>query len=340
MDTDESRFLEDFNINNNADAIDADTVNDIDVDPTSVVDPIISDPAAVVTRTRVPQIKLTSERLLCQKGLPFIMKNAPKRIRISKRKSNYDNLSNIVQFYQLWAHELFPKARFKDFIKLTHDLGKTDRQLREYRLDLLCSQLGLPTSKEMYQENNSNDNIIPEETNNESDLNQTLKFQNAEHTTSINTNPVLSYNLNTNQSSPIINQTPSTTNSEEQEDELYIISKTNKSTYAQQNSSSTSFNTDDKNRENQNQQRGSVSGTPARIQIVNNAELNLPNSKGLSATKKASFSELEDLEKELLFESNSKLSLNNEADVLEQQQYNDNYEDDEDAMREMEQFDM
>ncbi|QLQ80135.1 hypothetical protein HG537_0D01360 [Torulaspora globosa] len=109
----------------------------------TLVDPTLVDPTAVVgsLRRRRPQVKLTAERLLGERGLPYVMKQAPKAIRISKRRNEHDNLSHIIQFYQLWAHDLFPKARFDDFIKLCHSLGKSDKELREYRKNLYRSEM-------------------------------------------------------------------------------------------------------------------------------------------------------------------------------------------------------
>ncbi|CAB4256929.1 similar to Saccharomyces cerevisiae YMR048W CSM3 Replication fork associated factor, required for stable replication fork pausing [Maudiozyma barnettii] len=115
----------------------------IQQDPT-VLDPTVLDPTVIATKTRRPQVKLTSEKLLSDPGLPFVMKHAPKRIRIStSRKSAQRNLSNIVQFYQLWAHNLFPKAKFRDFIKLCETLGKTDKSLKEYRANLYREDMGI-----------------------------------------------------------------------------------------------------------------------------------------------------------------------------------------------------
>lgn len=107
-----------------------------------IVDPTVADPTVTAPlKRRKPQVKLTAERLLGEKGLPYVMKHAPKRIRISKRRSAHDNLSQIVQFYQLWAHELYPKARFNDFVKLCQSLGKSDKLLREYRRNLYREEL-------------------------------------------------------------------------------------------------------------------------------------------------------------------------------------------------------
>ncbi|SCU96506.1 LANO_0E13674g1_1 [Lachancea nothofagi CBS 11611] len=113
------------------------------INSTGLDDAQLQDPTAIVTTTRRPQVKLTAEKLLLPKGLPKIMKEAPKRIRISKRRSSYDNLAHFLQYYQLWAHELFPKAKFHDFVALSRALGKSDRELREYRIELLRQELGI-----------------------------------------------------------------------------------------------------------------------------------------------------------------------------------------------------
>ncbi|XDT39981.1 Replication Fork Protection Component Swi3 [Nakaseomyces glabratus] len=106
-------------------------------DPTMIND----DPTAVNAKVRRPQVKLTAERLLSPNGLPYVMKHAPKRVRISKSRSTYENLEHIIQFYQLWAHELFPKAKFKDFVRLCNSLGKTDADLRNYRTELFRADM-------------------------------------------------------------------------------------------------------------------------------------------------------------------------------------------------------
>lgn len=133
------------------DAWPEDRGNDLMQDPTDVsgvadptlVDPTITDPTVTdELRTRRVQVKLTSKRLISDKGLPWVLKNGPKRIRISRRKrSVYDNLEHILQFYQLWAHELYPKAKFKDFTKLCQTLGKNDKLLRQFREEVFRKEM-------------------------------------------------------------------------------------------------------------------------------------------------------------------------------------------------------
>ncbi|CUS22262.1 LAQU0S05e01376g1_1 [Lachancea quebecensis] len=108
----------------------------------------LQDPTAIAARARRPQVKLTAEKLCSAKGLPAIMKHAPRRLRISKRRSSYDNLCHLLQFYQLWAHDLYPKAKFHDFVALCRNLGKTDPQLREYRIELLRQELEMGSEPE------------------------------------------------------------------------------------------------------------------------------------------------------------------------------------------------
>ncbi|SCU91272.1 LAMI_0E05314g1_1 [Lachancea mirantina] len=117
------------------------------LDPTAIQgatfdgeDPL-RDPTVVTTTRRRPQVKLTSEKLLSARGLPHVAKHAPKHARISSRKSAYENLCHFLQFYQLWAHDLYPKAKFRDFVSLCDTLGRTDRPLREYRLQLLQAEM-------------------------------------------------------------------------------------------------------------------------------------------------------------------------------------------------------
>ncbi|CCE62403.1 hypothetical protein TPHA_0C02500 [Tetrapisispora phaffii CBS 4417] len=132
-------------------------------DPTAV-DSTMNDPTAVVTKKRKPIVKLTAERLLSDNGLPYVMKNARKRIHISKNKSPCDNFNNILLFYQLWAHNLYPKAKFKDFIKLAQGLGKSDKILREYRSALFRKEMGLIDDDELNRLVNflqNNDEVIP-----------------------------------------------------------------------------------------------------------------------------------------------------------------------------------
>lgn len=116
----------------------------IEETPQLRTEPPAFDPTAVITTKRRVQVKLTGDKMMDpERGLPHLMKIGKKRLHISKNKSSYENLSNIVQVYQLWAHQLYPKAKFNDFIKLSQQLGKSDKTLREYRGNVIRQELGL-----------------------------------------------------------------------------------------------------------------------------------------------------------------------------------------------------
>lgn len=120
-------------------------------DPT-MIDPTAVDPTEVAVKVRRPQVKLTAEKLMGPKGLPYVMKKAPKMIHISsKRKHAHDNLSKIIMFYHVWAHSLFPKAKFRDFVKLCNTLGKSDSVLRQYRMNLFRADMGIDPVDESTQ---------------------------------------------------------------------------------------------------------------------------------------------------------------------------------------------
>ncbi|CEP62778.1 Csm3p LALA0_S06e03598g [Lachancea lanzarotensis] len=136
------------------------------LDPTAINstgfdDTPLPDPTEVSTRTRRPQVKLTAEKLLSSGGLPKIMKEAPKKTRFSSRKSSYDNLTHFLQFYQLWANDLFPKAKFHDFVTICRTLGKTDKELRNYRIELVRRELGISSVDEPGMESEAQSETLP-----------------------------------------------------------------------------------------------------------------------------------------------------------------------------------
>lgn len=113
--------------------------------------------------TRAKIAKIDNERIFeKQKGLNYIIKNHhkvsksikrndktlakklsqnPQYSSAKKRQAKFDNefenLSSVLQFYQLWCHGIFPKARFKDCLHLVRVLGSKSSQLKLYRRDLL-----------------------------------------------------------------------------------------------------------------------------------------------------------------------------------------------------------
>ncbi|KAK3822953.1 MAG: replication fork protection component Swi3-domain-containing protein [Benniella sp.] len=96
------------------------------------------DLAAVnVTKKRFKPVTLDTERLLSDVGLPLLMSHG-KRFKIrSKYKNNVEknanakqNLADLMRLYQTWAHNLFPKSTFKDFITLAESRCAKDKHIR------------------------------------------------------------------------------------------------------------------------------------------------------------------------------------------------------------------
>ncbi|EMG50706.1 CSM3 Chromosome segregation in meiosis protein 3 [Candida maltosa Xu316] len=111
-------------------------------------------------KTRAKLAKIDNQRIFSPNGLPYIVKNHGKllrtiqkndkkfysnsRTKISRNQKfehEYDNLSSVLQFYQLWCHGLFPKANFKDCIHMIRSLSSKSPQVRLYRRELIDIEL-------------------------------------------------------------------------------------------------------------------------------------------------------------------------------------------------------
>lgn len=112
------------------------------------------------TRAKVP--RLDNERILDKRtGVAYLIANHSKVTRTldrndkhfqkkyagkkipksAKFEHEYENLASVLQFYQLWCHGLFPKAKFKDCIHLLRALGGKPGQLKLYRRELIDIEL-------------------------------------------------------------------------------------------------------------------------------------------------------------------------------------------------------
>ncbi|RCK66663.1 Chromosome segregation in meiosis protein 3 [Candida viswanathii] len=111
-------------------------------------------------RTRAKIARMDNARIFSPNGLPYLVKNHSKLTRTiqkndkkfysnprssitksQKFEHEFDNLSSVLQFYQLWCHGLFPKANFKDCIGLVRSLNGKSAQLRLYRRELINAEL-------------------------------------------------------------------------------------------------------------------------------------------------------------------------------------------------------
>ncbi len=86
---------------------------------------------------------LNESHFLGIKGLSYIKKNQ-KQIRSKlNHKDDYKNLTNLLNFYQLWGHSIYPKANFKDFLDMTVKVGSKSKLLKRQRQDWLDQEMGV-----------------------------------------------------------------------------------------------------------------------------------------------------------------------------------------------------
>lgn len=121
---------------------------------------------AVKLNNRTKVAKIDNERIFnSQRGIGYVACNHHKVIKIIKKNDRHlnkklrssglchesirnmkcenelNNLSLILQFYQLWCHRLFPKARFKDCIQMLRGFSNRAGQLKLYRRDLIENEI-------------------------------------------------------------------------------------------------------------------------------------------------------------------------------------------------------
>ncbi|CAG8708148.1 17212_t:CDS:2, partial [Cetraspora pellucida] len=75
---------------------------------------------------RAPLPKLDADRLLGEDGLRKLLMKSHELV-IDKREDPEKNLRNLMTFYQIWAHEMFPSMKFRDVIAKTEKICKEER---------------------------------------------------------------------------------------------------------------------------------------------------------------------------------------------------------------------
>ncbi|KAF9934657.1 hypothetical protein FBU30_000981 [Linnemannia zychae] len=100
--------------------------------------PVEGDGAApTINKKRQKRIRLDAEKLLGPQGYPMLIAQG-KRFRIrdkyrtsaEKDSNSRKNLAELMIVYQTWAHNLFPKSTFRDFINEAESISKSDKQIK------------------------------------------------------------------------------------------------------------------------------------------------------------------------------------------------------------------
>ncbi|RKF58494.1 Chromosome segregation in meiosis protein 3 [Erysiphe neolycopersici] len=91
----------------------------------------IDDEIELTRKHRVPRVKLDEKLLLSPAGIPKLQLKA-KSFKFKGKGYEFSDISNLLNVYQLWLDDLFPKARFLDALALVEKLGhkKTIQAMR------------------------------------------------------------------------------------------------------------------------------------------------------------------------------------------------------------------
>ncbi|KAI5201191.1 Swi3-domain-containing protein [Aureobasidium subglaciale] len=89
--------------------------------------PVDIDEEVKVTKKRKPVAKLDEDRLLSQQGIPKLRKIAKDRIQIKGKGHEFSDMARLLNTYQLWLDDLFPKAKFMDGVSMIEKLGHKKR---------------------------------------------------------------------------------------------------------------------------------------------------------------------------------------------------------------------
>ncbi|KAF3901877.1 hypothetical protein ABW21_db0200453 [Orbilia brochopaga] len=76
-------------------------------------------------RKRKPVVKLTEDRLLGPDGIPYLQQHAAKKIKFKGKGHEIADLGRLLNFYQIWADNMYPKANFKDVLEIIEKLGSS-----------------------------------------------------------------------------------------------------------------------------------------------------------------------------------------------------------------------
>lgn len=116
---------------------------DSDEDGNQDADALGVDDEVVVKKRRVT-VKLDEDKLMSARGIPYLQAKVHSKLttRLRKKKgSELKDLDHMIQFYQLWAHALYPRANFEDFVHLARTTGKKPK-MRMFRRNWIAEEKG------------------------------------------------------------------------------------------------------------------------------------------------------------------------------------------------------
>ncbi|KAL4915151.1 replication fork protection component Swi3-domain-containing protein [Aspergillus aurantiobrunneus] len=100
-----------------------------------------------VAKKRQPVAKLDEHRLLTQAGIPKLRRSARKNLKLKGKGHEFSDLARLLNFYQLWLDDLFPRAKFADGLAIIERLGHS-RSLQTMRRAWIDEEKLKPTDDE------------------------------------------------------------------------------------------------------------------------------------------------------------------------------------------------
>nr|XP_046253073.1 TIMELESS-interacting protein [Scatophagus argus]XP_046253082.1 TIMELESS-interacting protein [Scatophagus argus] len=114
-------------------------------------------PAAKRKGVKRPQPKLDSHRLTSDRGLPAL-RTLFDDVRFRGKGHEAEDLQLLMQKMENWAHRLYPKLQFEDFIDKVEKLGKK----KEVQTCLKRIRLDMPLTHEDFMGNDGEEEAAPE----------------------------------------------------------------------------------------------------------------------------------------------------------------------------------
>ncbi|KAL5044423.1 hypothetical protein BDW71DRAFT_99214 [Aspergillus fruticulosus] len=119
-----------------------------------------------VAKKRQPVAKLDENRLLTQAGIPKLRRSAKKNLKFKGRGHEFSDLARLLNFYQLWLDDLFPRARFADGLAMIERLGHSRRlqTMRQIWIDEEKPESAVENTLGTLQTNPNDNNVTSNDT--------------------------------------------------------------------------------------------------------------------------------------------------------------------------------
>ncbi|EOD49130.1 Replication fork protection component Swi3 [Neofusicoccum parvum] len=85
------------------------------------------DEEVTVAKKRQPVAKLDETRLLSAAGIPRLRRISKEKLRFKGRGHEFSDVARLLNMYQLWLDDLYPRAKFADGLAIIEKLGHKKR---------------------------------------------------------------------------------------------------------------------------------------------------------------------------------------------------------------------